>query len=140
MLRTEASMKRAALVFVFLAAWFSVRGAAEQSGRTAGRGSIPPIREFVEGAVVDESAGATANVSLGDLDQDGDLDIVLAKGRHESSVDRVLPNDGRGRFTARNLGPARDASYSALLSDIDGDADLGPDREQRQRARTRVFQ
>ena len=69
------------------------------------------VREFMAMNIVDESPGATANVSVGDLDGDGDLDLVLAKGRHWESVDRVLINDGRGTFMARNLGTAQDSSY-----------------------------
>jgi len=42
----------------------------------------------------------SANVSMGDLDGDGDLDLVLAKGRHTPLRDRVLLNDGRGSFVA----------------------------------------
>jgi hypothetical protein len=39
-------------------------------------------------------------VSLGDLDGDGDLDIVLAKGRHTPLLDHVLISDGKGGFVA----------------------------------------
>jgi hypothetical protein len=52
------------------------------------------------------------------------LSILLAKGRHLEAVDRVLINDGRGNFTFRDLGTAKDPSYSALLADVDGDRDL----------------
>ena len=45
---------------------------------------------------------------MGDLDGDGDLDIVLAKGRHDPYVDKVLLNDGRGRFVTSNLGSTAD--------------------------------
>ena len=33
---------------------------------------------------------------MGDLDGDGDLDLVVAKGRHNPLMDRVLLNDGKG--------------------------------------------
>src|SRR5688572_23034024 len=66
----------------------------------------------------------SANVSMGDLDGDGDLDIVLAKGRHTPILDRVLINDGKGRFTASDLGPIADRTYTAALADLDGDGDL----------------
>jgi hypothetical protein len=55
----------------------------------------------------------SANVSMGDLDGDGDLDLVLAKGRHTPILDRVLINDGKGHFTASDLGPTPDRTYTA---------------------------
>ena len=66
----------------------------------------------------------SANVSMGDLDGDGDLDLVLAKGRHTPLLDRVLLNDGKGRFVASDLGPTPDRTYTAALADLDGDGDL----------------
>ena len=47
-------------------------------------------------------------MSLGDLDGDGDLDLVLAKGRHWPLSDWVLLNDGAGGFDERHEvgGPA----------------------------------
>jgi hypothetical protein len=66
----------------------------------------------------------SANVSMGDLDGDGDLDIVLAKGRHSPLIDRVLLNDGSGSFVASDLGPTADRTYTAALADVDGDGDL----------------
>src|SRR4029453_5098922 len=66
----------------------------------------------------------SANVSMGDLDGDGDLDLVLAKGRHQPLLDRVLLNDGKGGFVASDLGPKADRTYTAALADLDGDGDL----------------
>ena len=66
----------------------------------------------------------SANVSMGDLDGDGDLDLVLAKGRHTPLLDRVLLNDGKGGFVASDLGPTADRTYTAALADLDGDGDL----------------
>ncbi len=66
----------------------------------------------------------SANVSMADLDGDGDLDLVLAKGRHTPILDRVLLNDGKGGFVASDLGPVADRTYTAALADIDGDGDL----------------
>lgn len=72
-----------------------------------------------------ESQGATsAGVSLGDIDRDGDLDIVLAKGRHWPLQDLVLRNDGKGRFSTEPLREEADRTYSAALADLDGDGDL----------------
>jgi hypothetical protein len=73
-----------------------------------------------------EPAGATsANVSIGDLDGDGHLDLVLAKGRHWPLMNKVLFGDGHGGFTpARDLDSVADRSYSGHLADLDGDGEL----------------
>ena len=39
-------------------------------------------------------------------------------------LDRVLLNDGKGGFTASDLGPIADRTYTAALADLDGDGDL----------------
>lgn len=67
----------------------------------------------------------TANASIGDLNGDGHLDIVLAKGRHWPLKDVVLFGDGKGHFTpGPPLPNAPDRSYSAPLADLDKDGDL----------------
>lgn len=72
-----------------------------------------------------ESEGATsAGVSIGDIDGDGDLDLILAKGRHWPLQDLVLRNDGRGTFSSAPLRDEPDRTYSAALADLDGDGDL----------------
>ncbi|HEY7474968.1 MAG TPA: VCBS repeat-containing protein [Vicinamibacterales bacterium] len=81
-------------------------------------------RHFTTVIQLETSSETSANVSMGDLDGDGDLDLVLAKGRHDPLIDRVLLNDGRGKFVASNLGPTADRTYTAALADLDGDGDL----------------
>lgn len=67
----------------------------------------------------------TASVSLGDVDGDGDLDALVANGRHWAQQNYVFFNDGRGFFrTAWPLSPELDTSYRAALVDFDGDGDL----------------
>ena len=74
---------------------------------------------------LEATAETSANASLGDLDGDGDLDIVLAKGRHWPLEDWVLLNDGAGGFDERHpLGGSADRTYTAALADLDGDGDL----------------
>ena len=40
----------------------------------------------------------TASTSAGDLDNDGDIDIVIANGRHWSQFNQIFINDGKGFF------------------------------------------
>lgn len=92
----------------------------------APRPAAPPVRPQYERMVLLESSAETsANVSIGDVNGDGNPDLVLAKGRHWPLVDRVLLGDGRGGFPkAHDLGTASDRSYSGHLVDLDGDGDL----------------
>ena len=55
-----------------------------------------PLRKFDRVLVLEDSGETSAAVSLGDLDGDGDLDIVLSTGRHWPSPLRVYFNDGLG--------------------------------------------
>jgi hypothetical protein len=80
---------------------------------------------FEQFVFLEDSAETTANASIGDLDADGDIDIILAKGRHWPLVDRVLLNNGKGGFDERHaLGAAAGRTYTAALADLDGDGDL----------------
>jgi outer membrane protein assembly factor BamB len=67
----------------------------------------------------------SANASFGDIDGDGDLDIVLAKGRHWPLDNMALFNNGQGGFSKRGkLGDAPDRTYATAVGDIDRDGDL----------------
>lgn len=80
---------------------------------------------FETAIFLEDSAATSANVSVGDVDADGHLDLVLVKGRHWPLVDRVLLGDGRGGFApAYSVDPTADRSYSGVLVDMDGDGDL----------------
>ena len=75
--------------------------------------------------LLEKTSETSANVSIGDVDGDGRLDIVLVKGRHWPLRDRVLLGDGAGHFKpGYDLGTASDRSYSGRLVDLDGDGDL----------------
>ncbi|MGD8361766.1 MAG: VCBS repeat-containing protein, partial [Gemmatimonadota bacterium] len=79
-------------------------------------------REFHRWLVLEDSAATSANVSVGDVNLDGHLDIVLVKGRHWPLEDLVLLGDGSGSFLpAYSVGSQPDRSYSGVLVDMDGD-------------------
>jgi hypothetical protein len=76
--------------------------------------------------LLETTSETSANASIGDLTGNGNLDVVLAKGRHWPLVSRVLLNDGHGRFpVAHDLNGATPyRSYSAVLADVNGDGAL----------------
>src|SRR5690349_1342303 len=82
------------------------------------------LRSFDRVVLLEDKAETSAGVNVGDLNGDGLLDIVLGKGRHWPLFNRVLINDGKGGFSATNLGAAPDRTYSAALADLDGDGAL----------------
>jgi hypothetical protein len=74
---------------------------------------------------LDKIAVTTGNVSTGDLNGDGHLDIVIANGRHWPLISRVFFGNGAGQFSAgHDLGEAAFRSYSGHLADMDGDGSL----------------
>jgi hypothetical protein len=90
----------------------------------AGTQNAPALPRLSTAIQLETTADPSANVSMGDLDGDGDLDIVLAKGRHDPYVDKVLLNDGKGHFVTSDLGSTADRTYTAALADLDVDGDL----------------
>ena len=114
-------------VLLLLAPACSVEGSGE-AGSTRGPDSTaspPGSRSFERWVALEDSGVTSANVSLGDLDGDGHLDILLVRGRHWPLENRVLLGDGAGGFApAYSLGGPADRSYSGVLSDLDGDGDL----------------
>jgi hypothetical protein len=111
---------------------FTVRRSSQATAGPQPGSTGPPMAVRAGGPIhsgrvllLEQTSEDSANVSIGDLNGDGHLDVVLAKGRHSPLVDRVFLNDGRGRFpTPHNLGDTADRSYSASLADMDGDRDL----------------
>lgn len=100
-----------------------IDGRLVQRPALAGEATRPP-RTFDRLLLLETEGATSAGVSLGDIDRDGDPDIILAKGRHWPLQDMVLRNDGRGHFTSAPLRDEPDRTYSAALADLDGDGDL----------------
>ncbi len=67
---------------------------------------------------------ASVGMALGDVDRDGDLDLVVANRR---SQNRLWLNDGNGTFTDatdRHLPSGATDSYDVVLGDVDGNGTL----------------
>ncbi|HEV8283155.1 MAG TPA: VCBS repeat-containing protein [Chitinophagaceae bacterium] len=78
--------------------------------------------DFDKSLLLETVADTTANVSFGDFDGDGHLDILLVKGRHWPIIDRIILGDGLGGIRrAYNLGKISDRSYTGGLADFNGD-------------------
>ena len=95
---------------------------------------LQPGRNFPT-AVTAFGAGRSENLDVGDVDHDGDLDVVVANGGDGSAALNVLYlNDGnaqggtQGQFTdataTRFAGLPADTSRDIELVDLDGDTDL----------------
>jgi hypothetical protein len=103
----------------------SAHGPRATTAPVAPPASADTFPTFDRAVPLETTSETSANVSIGDVNGDGRLDVVLAKGRHWPLVDRVLLGDGAGHFAAGyDLGTASDRSYSGRLIDIDRDGDL----------------
>jgi len=80
------------------------------------------IRTFSRSIRLDN--GDSAGISMGDLNGDGSLDIVLAKGRHSPAISTVFLNDGKAHFVAKDLGVRPNRTFGAAMADLDRDGDL----------------
>ena len=92
---------------------------------TGGPGQSRSFPRYDRALLLDSTPDTSANVSIADINRDGNLDLVLIKGRHWPGRSRVLLGDGKGHFQNRyNLADAAYRSYSGHLADLDVDGDL----------------
>jgi hypothetical protein len=69
----------------------------------------------------------SGDVVLGDVDADGDLDVLIANqadANHDPIPDELWLNDGNGGFTDSGLRLGRSSTAAVRLADVDGDGDL----------------
>jgi len=70
-------------------------------------------------------SSATANVALGDLDGDGDLDAFVVNGNWSTGMpNTVWLNDGQGHFDDSGQRLGNFHTQDVALGDLDGDGDL----------------
>src|SRR2546425_418184 len=94
----------AALVLMTASTSIQARNRVAQLGVVDRAPSFPRYDRVL---LLETTSDTSANVSIGDLNGDGHLDIVLVKGRHWPRVSRVFLGDGRGHILATyNLGEA----------------------------------
>ena len=66
----------------------------------------------------------TASISLGDINNDGKIDAVVANGRHWAETNYIFYNSGKGFNTMIALDNVSSTSYATELVDLDNDGDL----------------
>jgi len=92
---------------------------ADSLFRNNGDGTFSDIAAEAAVDNLTNSRGST----MGDIDNDGDLDIYVNNSWHDS---QVFLNDGRGRFSesGQKTGGAVFYGHGCALGDLDGDGDL----------------
>ena len=90
-----------------------------------GQGHFPQRQQFVTTIL----SMKPANLTLGDVDADGDLDVLVTYtdndpiAPHPGGV-AVCPNDGTGHFSRGQYMPVGRGPASTAMADLDGDGDL----------------
>ena len=87
--------------------------------RNNGDGTFTDVSQEAGVAILTNTRGST----VGDIDNDGDLDIYANNSWNDSNV---FLNDGKGKFTdaAKTVGGAVFYGHGCAFGDLDGDGDL----------------
>lgn len=64
------------------------------------------------------------SLDTADIDNDGDIDLVIAEHKGPHLRLQLLENDGRGNFLVREINRGKESHLGALSTDLDGDGDL----------------
>ncbi len=74
---------------------------------------------FFEVVPLETVSETSSNASIGDLNGDGNFDIVLVKGRHWQLTTKIFLGDGKGHFAPGAALPSNATkSYSGSLADM----------------------
>lgn len=116
----------AAIPVIILCTSYSIHQPALVQNKYVPIGKQPILlRKFDSTLVLEKLSETSANISLADLNGDGFVDIVLAKGRHWPLFNKILLNNRKGEFpVSTNLGANPDKTYSTILADLDKDGDM----------------
>jgi len=64
------------------------------------------------------------NLDIGDLDGDGDIDIVTNEHKGPHLRLQIFENNGKGKFTIHEIDRGKECHLGTQLVDLDGDGDL----------------
>jgi len=64
------------------------------------------------------------NLDVGDLDRDGDYDIITNEHKGSEYKLQIFENDGSGNFTEHVIDTGKESHLGTRLADMDGDGDL----------------
>lgn len=64
------------------------------------------------------------NLDVGDLDHDGDIDLVTNEHKGPHLRVQVFENEGKGKFTVHQIDKGKESHLGSQLVDLDNDGDL----------------